>query len=83
MQGLSFGDAITIFTTLTIGDGLVAQVPALLIAIAAGLVVTKSGSGDSLSDDVSNQIMSQPRAFSITSIILILFGLKYIVIIKI
>ena len=75
MQGLPFGDAVTIFTTLTIGDGLVAQVPALLIAIAAGLVVTKSGSGDSLSDDVSKQIMSQPRAFSITSIILILFGL--------
>ena len=40
MQGLSFGDAITIFTTLSIGDGLVAQVPALLIAIASGLVVT-------------------------------------------
>ena len=42
MQGLSFGDAVTIFTTLSIGDGLVAQVPALLIAIASGLVVTKS-----------------------------------------
>ena len=44
MQGLSFGDAVTVFTTLSIGDGLVAQVPALLIAIASGLVVTKSAS---------------------------------------
>ena len=75
MQGLSFGDAITIFTTLSIGDGLVAQVPALLIAIASGLVVTKSASDHSLGKDVGDQILSQPRAFAVTSIILVLFGL--------
>ncbi len=75
MQGLSFGDAITIFTTLTIGDGLVAQVPALLIAIATGLVVTKSASDESLGSDVAKQILSQPRAFAVTSVILFLFGL--------
>ena len=59
MQGLSFGDAVTIFTTLSIGDGLVAQVPALLIAIASGLVVTKSASDASLGSDVSFQVLSQ------------------------
>lgn len=75
MQGLSFGDAVTIFTTLSIGDGLVAQVPALLIAIASGLVVTKSASDHSLGKDVGDQILSQPRAFAVTSIILFLFGL--------
>ena len=75
MQGLTFGDAVTIFTTLTIGDGLVAQVPALLIAIATGLVVTKSASDESLGSDVTKQIMSQPRAFAVTSVILFLFGL--------
>lgn len=75
MQGLSIGDAVTIFTTLTIGDGLVAQVPALLIAIAAGLVVTKSASDENLSLDVSNQILNQPKAFAVTSFILLLFGL--------
>ena len=75
MQNLSFGDAVTIFTTLTIGDGLVAQVPALLIAIAAGLVVTKSASDESLSFDVRSQILSQPRAFAVTAFILFLFGL--------
>ena len=75
MQGLSFGDAVTIFTTLSIGDGLVAQVPALLIAIASGLVVTKSASDHSLGKDVGDQIMSQPRAFAVTSVILFLFGL--------
>ena len=75
MQGLSFGDAVTIFTTLSIGDGLVAQVPALLIAIASGLVVTKSASDHSLGKDVGDQIMSQPRAFAVTSVILFLFGI--------
>jgi flagellar biosynthesis protein FlhA len=75
MQGLTFGDAITIFTTLSIGDGLVAQVPALLIAIASGLVVTKSASDHSLGKDVGDQIMSQPRAFAVTAVILYLFGL--------
>ncbi len=75
MQGLSFGDAVTIFTTLSIGDGLVAQVPALLIAIASGLVVTKSASDHSLGKDVGDQILSQPRAFAVTSVILFLFGL--------
>jgi flagellar biosynthesis protein FlhA len=74
MQDLTFGTAVTIFTTLSIGDGLVAQVPALLIAIASGLVVTKSASDNSLSKDVGEQIMSQPRAFALTSIILFLFG---------
>lgn len=75
MQGLSFESAITIFTTLSIGDGLVAQVPALLIAIASGLVVTKSASDHSLGRDVGDQIVSQPRAFAVTSVILFLFGL--------
>jgi len=75
MQGLSFGDAVTIFTTLSIGDGLVAQVPALLIAIASGLVVTKSASDHSLGKDVADQILSQPRAFAVTAVVLFLFGL--------
>ena len=75
MQELSFGDAVTIFTTLSIGDGLVAQIPAILIAIAAGLVVTKSASDESLSSDVKEQILNQPRAFAVTSMILFLFGM--------
>ena len=44
-RGLSLGESATIFTQLTIGDGLIAQIPALLIAMATGLVVTKSASG--------------------------------------
>ncbi len=73
-QGLEISEAMQIFTTLTIGDGLVAQIPALLISIATGLVVTKSASETSLGTDVAAQIFSQPKAFAVTSFILFLFA---------
>ena len=74
-QGLSLADSITLYTQLTIGDGLIAQVPALLISVATGLVVTKSASEESLGSDVAKQVVSEPKTFAITSLILILFGL--------
>lgn len=74
-KDLEIGEAMNIYTTLTIGDGLVAQIPALLISIATGLVVTKSASESSLGSDVSAQIFSQPKAFAVTSVILFLFGM--------
>jgi flagellar biosynthesis protein FlhA len=74
-QGLELSEAVTIFTRLTIGDGLVAQVPALLVAIATGLVVTKSASEVSLGSDVAAQIFGQPKAFAVTAIILALIGI--------
>ena len=74
-QGLSLGQSAETFTRFTIGDGLVSQVPALLIAIATGLVVTKSASQESLATDVKEQIFSQPKAFAVTSFILVLCGL--------
>lgn len=74
-QGLEIGEALTTFARLTIGDGLVAQIPALLISIATGLVVTKAASEDNLGKDVSTQIMNQPKAFAVTSFILGLFAI--------
>ncbi|MGE4170357.1 MAG: flagellar biosynthesis protein FlhA [Candidatus Margulisiibacteriota bacterium] len=74
-QGLSMTESFQVFTRLTVGDGLVAQVPALLISIATGLVVTKSASDESLGKDVAAQILSQPKAFAVTSIILLLFSI--------
>lgn len=74
-QDLSWGVSSETFTRLTIGDGLVAQVPALLISIATGLVVTKSASQESLGTDVKNQIFAQPKVFAVTSIVLFLFGM--------
>ncbi|MBE33451.1 EscV/YscV/HrcV family type III secretion system export apparatus protein [bacterium] len=74
-QGMSFGDALLTFARFTVGDGLVSQLPALLIAIATGLVVTKSASKESLGSDVKEQIFSQPKAFAVTSVILLLISI--------
>jgi flagellar biosynthesis protein FlhA len=74
-QEMTIGDALETFARFTVGDGLVSQIPALLIAIATGLVVTKSASEESLGADVKEQIFSQPKAFAVTSGILFLIGL--------
>ncbi len=60
-KGMSFTDALQNYTILTIGDGLVSQIPALLIATAAGLVVTRSSSGTSLDLQMRKQLLSNPR----------------------
>jgi len=49
-HGMGFGDAVATFSTLTVGDGLVSQIPALLVSVAAGIVVTK-GSGEGTADE--------------------------------
>ncbi|MEI7810910.1 MAG: flagellar biosynthesis protein FlhA [Ignavibacteria bacterium] len=66
-RGLSFSDAITSYTILTIGDGLVSQIPALLVSTAAGLVVTKSAAGVSLDIQMRNQLFSNPRVLGTVS----------------
>ncbi len=60
-KGISITDALETYTILTIGDGLVSQVPALLIATAAGMVVTKSSSGKSMDSMMKTQLFSNPR----------------------
>jgi flagellar biosynthesis protein FlhA len=59
-DGLPLADAVSIYTTLTIGDGLVSQVPAFLISLAAGLLVTRSSTPTDLSQDVVGQIFGHP-----------------------
>lgn len=62
-RGFSLTDSLAIYTKLTIGDGLVAQIPAILISISAGLIVTRVAGEDqenSLSEDIQNQILSSP-----------------------
>lgn len=59
-HGRSPGDAAAIFTTLTIGDGLVSQLPALLIALAAGFLITRRSSASDLSGDVARQLIRHP-----------------------
>lgn len=74
-RGLSFQDALQQYTILTIGDGLVSQVPALMISTAAGLVVTKSAAGVAMDTQMKNQLFSNPRVLGTVSGAVFLFGL--------
>jgi type III secretion protein V len=77
-KGMSAGDAAQTYTLLTIGDGLVSQIPALLIATTAGIIVTRVSSGDDadhLGADIFEQLLAQPKAMAITSGLLVLLGL--------
>jgi flagellar biosynthesis protein FlhA len=64
--GMSFTQAADIFTKLTIGDGLVSQVPAFLISLAAGLLVTRSSSDTNLPSEFLRQLFSRPQALAVT-----------------
>jgi len=70
-RDLSFTDALKTYTILTIGDGLVTQIPALLIATAAGLVVTRSASGTALDLQMRTQLFSNPRVLGIVASVMI------------
>jgi flagellar biosynthesis protein FlhA len=73
-RGMPFTDAIQSYTILTIGDGLVSQIPALIIATAAGLVVTRSSSASSLDLQMKTQLFSNPRVLGTVSGSALLFG---------
>jgi type III secretion protein V len=79
-QGMSAGEAGQVYSLLTIGDGLVSQIPALLICVSAGLVVTRVASGDVKSGgyvarDIIDQILGQPKAIAIVGALLMFIGL--------
>ena len=74
-NGMSFSEAAQTYTLLTVGDGLVSQIPALIISTAAGIMVTRAGTDSSLGHEISAQILVQPRALAVTASILLLFGL--------
>lgn len=76
MNGMSIGDAVSKYTVLTIGDGLAAQVPSLLMAISAGIVMTRSSAASSsLGSDLTNQIMSKPFSLFFAGAFLLLIAL--------
>ncbi len=74
-QGLDVSQAAQVYTLLTIGDGLVSQLPALTVSTAAGLVVTRAVSDKNLPFELLGQLLNQPFAFVIASISLFFFGL--------
>jgi flagellar biosynthesis protein FlhA len=74
-KGMGFGDALRVYGTLTIGDGLVAQVPALIISTAAGILVTRVASDEDLSGQVSKQFENAGTTLYVVGGILFILGL--------
>ena len=72
---LSFAEAAKQFTTLTVGDGIVSQIPALLISTATGIMVTRSGSEDNLASDLTGQLLAYPTLLYISAGSITLLGL--------
>jgi len=75
MGGSDFGTVLTTYSISTIGDGLVSQLPSLMISTATGMIVTRSVSDDSLNVDVVKQFKSQPRAIMATGVLLLFLAM--------
>ena len=73
-QGMSLAAAAENYTLLTIGDGLVSQIPALIVSTGAGMVVTQAASDSHLGNDMIEQLTGHPRAVAIASGVLVFFG---------
>ncbi len=71
-SGMAFGEALQTYAILTIGDGLVSQIPALIIATAAGILVTQSSSDSNLGDEISAQVMKGHRALFTGALVLLI-----------
>src|SRR5579864_5775543 len=69
-HGMSFGDAARIYTLLTIGDGLVAQIPALLLSTGVAIIVTRMSKAQDMGKELSRQLLSQPRGLAIAGSVL-------------
>jgi flagellar biosynthesis protein FlhA len=74
-HGLSFDVAVKHYTLLTIGDGLVAQIPSLLLSTAAAIMVTRVSSEHDMGQQVINQMFTDPRALGVAAAILLILGL--------
>jgi flagellar biosynthesis protein FlhA len=72
---MSVGDAMSVYMTLTIGDGLVSQVPALVVSLAAGLIVTKGGTVGAANEAVIRQLGGFPKALYMSAVLLFGMGL--------
>ncbi len=74
-HGLSFGEAGRIYTLLTIGDGLVAQIPSLLLSTAVAVIVTRVSQAQDMSSQIVSQVFHQPRTMAVTAAVLVTLGL--------
>ncbi|WP_376770089.1 flagellar biosynthesis protein FlhA [Clostridium bowmanii] len=74
MLGMPIATAATTYVRLTVGDGLVSQIPALLISVASGILVTRSGSTTNLGTQVTSQLFAFPKVIAITSVVLLVLA---------
>src|SRR2546425_1502043 len=74
-KGMTVTESLQRFTLLSIGDGLVSQVPALIISLAAGMLVTRAAAKNSLGQELGKQLLLYPRALAILSVMLLFFAL--------
>lgn len=70
-SGMAITEVLSVYSIATVGDGLVSQIPALLISTATGMIVTRAVSEGSLNQDVSRQFLAQPKAIIMTGFILL------------
>jgi flagellar biosynthesis protein FlhA len=74
-KGMSWGEALQTYTLLTVGDGIVTQVPALIIATGTGIIVTRAASDARLGAEVSRQVLAYPRTIAIVCVVLLALSL--------
>jgi flagellar biosynthesis protein FlhA len=67
---MSVGEAASLYTLLTVGDGLVSQIPALIVSTSSGIIITRTSSNTNLGDEIASQVTKQPRAIYITAAVL-------------
>lgn len=74
-HNMSFGNAVETYTLLTVGDGLVAQIPALLLSTAVAIIVTRMSRSQDMGNEVIEQVLGQPKVLAVTASLLALLGL--------
>lgn len=74
-HGMEIGEAADVFVKLSVGDGIVTQIPALIVSLAAGLLVTRGGTPGSTDEAVINQLSGYPRALSVAAGLMVLLAL--------
>ena len=74
-QGMPVVDAARTYTLLTVGDGLVTQIPALIVSTAAGMLVTRTTASAELGEEMKKQLFTQPKAIALSAIMLFTFAL--------
>ncbi|WP_054941066.1 flagellar biosynthesis protein FlhA [Paenibacillus ihuae] len=74
VHGMDFAESLSTYSVLTIGDGLVSQIPALLISTASGLIVTRAASDGNLAEDLTSQLISYPNLLYIVAVTITFLG---------